>query len=118
MAKRTENQSSPAEHGQQVTYDNPQGCLLRLFWMAIANVGLLVLILSISSQSGFTLLDGLYWVIVAAGVGARYVDISRFGGLTVDGTPASMTHFRRYAVRLFLVALGLWIGTHGLQRVV
>lgn len=118
MAKRTEDRTNPPEHLQQVQYDNPQGCLLRLFWMAIANLGLLVLILSISSQNGFTVLDGVYWVIVAAGVGARYVDITRFAGLTVDGTPASMTDFHSYAVRWFLVALGLWIGTHLLQRVV
>lgn len=117
MAKRIEERTNPSEHGQQVHYDNPQGCLLRLFWMAIANLALLVLVLSISNQQGFTLLDGMYWLIVSSAAGARYVDISRFGGLTVDGTPASMTHFRRYVMSLFLVALGLWIGTHLLQRV-
>lgn len=116
--KRPEDQSNPAEHGQQIKYDNAQGCLLRLFWMAGGNLALLVLILSIANQDGFTLLDGLYWVVIAALVSARYVDIVRFGGLTADGTPATKEHFRRYTTWLVLVAIGLWVATHLLQGVV
>lgn len=117
MVKRPEDRSNPAEHGQQVKYDNPQGCLLRLFWMAAGNLALLGLILSIANGDGFTLLDGLYWAVVAALVSTRYVDIVRFGGLTVDGTPATKEHFRRYTAWLALVALALWITTHLLQGV-
>ncbi|MGH9147011.1 MAG: hypothetical protein ACRD1Q_09900 [Vicinamibacterales bacterium] len=85
--KPPDDRPNPAERAPQVNYDNPQGCLLRLFWMAIGNLALLVLILSISNQQGFTLLDGLYWVVVTALASARYIDITRFAGLTVDGTP-------------------------------
>ncbi|MGH2373237.1 MAG: hypothetical protein ACRDIC_07110 [bacterium] len=115
--KQPEDRPNPAEHVQQVKYDNPQGCLLRLFWMAFGNLALLVLILSISSRHGFTLLDGLYWVVVTALASVRYIDITRFAGLTVDGTPATKHHFRRYATWLFVVAMALWIATHLLQRV-
>lgn len=117
MAKRPDERPNPAEHGPQVHYDNMQGCLLRLFWTAVGNLALLALVFSISRQHGFTLFDGVYWVVVVALAGARYLEITRFGGLTVEGMPATMQHFRRYATRLFLVALVLWIGTHVLQRV-
>ena len=115
--KRPEDRPNPAEHGQLVKYDSPQGCLLRLFWMAFGNLALLLLILSISNQHGFTFLDGLYWVIVAALASGRYIDITRFAGLTIDGTPATKHHFRRYATWLFVVAMGCWTAAHWLQRV-
>jgi hypothetical protein len=117
MVKRPDERANPAEHSAQIKYDNMQGCLLRLFWTVAGNLALLAMVFSISTQQGFTLFDGVYWVVVTALVGARYLEITRFGGLTVEGTPATMTHFRRYATRLFLVALGLWVGTHVIQRV-
>jgi hypothetical protein len=58
-----------------------------------------------------------YWGIVATVLGARYLDIVRYQGLTADGEPASMRDFRRHAVRLTIVAAGLWIATHLLRGV-
>lgn len=97
-------------------YDRPQGCLLRVFWMAVGNVALLTLAGFILSQGRFSLLDGGYWAVVAALVGARYADIVRFRGQTADGTPATVTHLRRYALGLLAVAVGLWIAAHVLGR--
>jgi len=106
------------EETPQVAYDRPQGCLLRLFWMVAGNLALLALILSIFNQGGFSFLDAIYWLVVGALAATRYVDIRRFAGLTVHGTPATMTDFRRYGTRLLMVATGLWIVVHALQRVI
>ncbi|HJS42463.1 MAG TPA: hypothetical protein VJ755_03260 [Gemmatimonadales bacterium] len=117
MSKRPDERPKFAEQRPQVQYDPMQGCLLRLFWTGVGNLALLALIYSISSQQGFTLLDGVYWLVVAALATARYLEITRFGGPTLAGTPATVQHFQHYARWLFLVALALWVGTHVLQRV-
>ncbi|HET8712069.1 MAG TPA: hypothetical protein VFM23_00115 [Gemmatimonadales bacterium] len=84
--------------------------------MVAGNLALFALVLSIFNQDGFSLLDGAYWLVVVALAAIRYIDIKRFAGQTVDGTPATMAHFRRYGTRLLLVATGLWIFVHVLQR--
>ena len=97
--------------------DRPQGCLLRLFWMAFGNLTLLMIGVVIVEQKRFSALDILYWfVVIALGV-ARLVDIKRFDGRTIEGEPATMLHFRRYAWRLPLMAAGVWIAAHLLSRV-
>ena len=106
------------EETPQVAYDRAEGCLLRLFWMVGGNLALFALVVSIFNHDGFSLLDGAYWLVVAALVASRYFDITRFGGLTVHGTPATPADFRRYGTRLLFVAAGLWIVVHALQRIV
>ncbi len=96
-------------------YDKPQGCFLRVFWMAIGNAALLTLAWFIFQQDSFSLLDGVYWAVVASLAGARHIDIARFGGLTVDGAPATMQHFRRYVLGLLLATAALWITAHVLR---
>lgn len=117
MPKKIEDRSNPTESTPQVAYDRPEGCLLRLSWMVAGNLALFVLVLSIFNQGGFSLLDGAYWLVVVGLAVARYLDITRFAGLTADGTPASLVHFRRYGTWLVIVATGLWILVHVLQRI-
>ena len=92
--------------------DRPQGCLLRLFWMAFGNLALLMMAVVIVEQKRFSSLDIIYWVIVIALGLARLVDITRFEGRTIEGEPAPMVHFRRYAWRLPWAALGIWAVAH------
>lgn len=117
MPKQIEDRSNPAESTPQVAYDRPEGCLLRLFWMVAGNLALFALVLSIFNQGGFSLLDGAYWLVVVALAASRYIDIKRFAGLTVHGTPATLGDFRRYGIWLLIVATGLWIVVHVLQRI-
>lgn len=105
-----------SEETPQVAYDRPEGCLLRLFWMVAGNLALFALVLAIFNRGGFSLLDGAYWLVVVALAASRYLDIRRFAGLTVDGTPATMAHFSRYGARLLIVATGLWVAVHVLHR--
>lgn len=118
MSKRPDERPSSAEYSPQIQYDHMQGCLLRLFWTVVGNLALLALIYSISTQQGFGLLDAVYWLVVVALATARYLEITRYRGQTLEGTPATRHHFQRYALWLFLVALALWISTHVLQRVI
>jgi len=60
----------------------------------------------------FGLLDVLYWFTVGCLLAARYVDIRSLGGRTADGAPATMGHWRRYAVVLVVVSAVLWIVVH------
>lgn len=59
-----------------------------------------------------TLYDLGLWVVAAAMVAVRYVDITRFGGQTTEGQPATLAHWRKYALGVAFVTSLLWIAAH------
>jgi predicted membrane metal-binding protein len=61
---------------------------------------------------GLTLVDLGYWLTVAAMAAVRWVDIRSFHGDTVTGEPATLSHWRRYALCLTAGALVAWIVIH------
>lgn len=87
---------------------HPAGCLLRIAWMGFGNIVLLSLAASVFRSASYTWLDGAYGAVVLGLIAARYVDIRRYAGLTVHSEPATMAHFRRYAVGLVVFAGALW----------
>jgi hypothetical protein len=89
------------------------GAVIRLVWLAVGNAALLFLAVAIAQRRALLALDLTFWAIVVGLVVLRYIDITRFGGLTTDGKPASLQHWRRYLVLLLLVAGGLWALAHG-----
>jgi hypothetical protein len=91
------------------------GCLLRLYWMGLGNLGLVICALLAGRRPAPSPLDGVYVAIVISVIVARYLDISRFGGGTVDGDPATMGHWRRHALGLVPVAVALWLGARFLH---
>ena len=95
-------------------HNPPAGCFLRLFWMMIGNLILLSCALAIAqNQSGlFSVADAFYWASVGCLLAARYVDIRYLKGLTADGDPASMAHWRRYAVLVLIASTCLWLVVH------
>ena len=97
-------------------YDPPAGCLLRIFWMMIGNLILLFCAVAIAqNQSSFlSAADAFYCASVGCILAARYVDIRYLKGLTADGDPASMVHWRRYAVLLGVAATGMWFVVHSI----
>jgi hypothetical protein len=98
-----ENQSSPAA--------KPEGCaptLVRLAWILGGNILLFFLAISIMKRQAFSVFDAFYWATVAALIVLRYIDISKLHGETANGEPASMRHWVRYVVLLFVVSAGLW----------
>lgn len=98
-------------HGSDPQAQPPQGCVLRLFWMAFGNLLLLVFAALIAKTSPwtFTVMDLGYWAIAALLMLARFLDITRFGGETSSGTPATRSHFNRYAIGLSLTAVAMWL---------
>jgi hypothetical protein len=85
--------------------------------MGIGNLALLLIGLLILERNAFSVLDAIYWLVVIAVLMARLMDIRRFGGRTIDNEPASMHHFRRYVLKLPLVAAGFWAFAHILPLV-
>ena len=102
------NEQTPS----QSEYTPPQGCLLRLFWMAFGNLALLALAAVIFERKAFSIFDVIYWLLVIALAAARYIDIRRFNGLTIDGEPATTIHLRLYLIKLIILAAVLWSVVH------
>lgn len=108
------NEQTPVQY----EYSPPQGCLLRLFWMAFGNLALLGVAALIFERKAFSIIDAIYWLLVIALASARYIDIRRFNGLTVEGEPATAVHLRLYIVKLIILAAVLWVVVHLLAGMV
>lgn len=98
--------------------DTMSGCLVRLAWMLFGNVALFISAAFIAQHTAslFSLADLVFWTVAAALLVVRRLDIERFGGQTAMGEPATMAHWRRYAVRLLAVSLVAWALAHGIAR--
>lgn len=100
---------------QHATSPPPQkaGCLAalaRVYWMAAGNVFLFFCAIYAAKQPAPSALDGLYVVLVALLLVVRFIDITRLDGQTSEGHPATLTHWRRYALGLIPVAALVWVG--------
>lgn len=101
---------------QELPTTEQAGCLggvIRLVWLAAGNAALVFIAIAMAQRRAVWALDLTFWAIVAGLIVLRYIDITRFGGLTTDGEPASLQHWRRYLVLLLLVAGVLWALAHG-----
>ena len=97
----------------------PAGCLAaiaRVFWLLVGNAILFFLAVYIGETGTMSALDIAFWAVVAALGVVRYVDITRLNGLTTDGEPASLRHWRRYVVALVLGSAALWGSAHTALR--
>lgn len=87
---------------------------LRLCWMFLGNLVLgISALLIVQAGASFSLMDIAYWATIPVLVGMRYVDIAKFKGVTAYGDPASMLHWRRYAIGMLLAGTGAWLAAHG-----
>jgi hypothetical protein len=93
----------------QPEYQNPAGCLTRIFWMGIGNCALLLAAVSVQQSAGWSIADVAFWLIVGLLIGARYIDIGRYKGTTIDGDPATTAHFKRYAPIVLLAGTAVWV---------
>ncbi len=86
------------------------GCLLRLVWMIVGNVALATSGLVAARAGRLTPVpaDAVFWCAVALMIGARYLDITHYRGATSDGHPATLSDWRRYAIKLPLIAGAAW----------
>jgi hypothetical protein len=90
------------------------GCLVRMFWMVAGNLLLLICAKAVLDRRGHGVgpADLVFWVLVAVLIGVRYLDVKKLNGETVSGKPATLVHWRRYALFLFLFAILLWGSAH------
>lgn len=84
--------------------------LTRLAWMVVGNLALLscAAIIARDDLAPLSILSGIFWVVVAALIGVRYVDITRYQGQTSKGEPATLSDWKRYSVGLTVIAAALW----------
>jgi len=90
------------------------GCLIRMLWFLVAHAVLLLSAAIIVAQHSkfFSPVDAVFCGAVIFAVVIRYLDIRFFCGATGTGNPATMRHWRRYAILLILVSLIVWAAAH------
>ena len=100
-------------------YDSIFSLIVKIFWTLFGNVILIVSVVLIFQRKDrmFHTADGVFWGTVAALVLARYLDIKLYNGLTATGQPASMSHWRKYAVVLLICSAVLWVLLHVINYV-
>jgi len=102
------------ENQTSVATPTPAGCLLRMVWMLVGNGALyLSLVLIAANKAPLpSSLDAIAALAVLVMLVARRVDITRFGGRTVQDEPATLAHWRRYAMKLTAIAGVSWALAH------
>ena len=102
------------------TVQTPQQCdsilslFLRIFWTLLGNLVVFITALLIIQHKGkmFYSADIVFWCMVAAVSLARFLDIKLYGGLTDDGKPVSMAHWRKHTAILLALATAVWVIVH------
>ena len=84
--------------------------LTRVAWLVVGNLVLLAAaaVIARDDLAPLSLWSGVFWLTVLASIGLRYLDITRYTGLTSDGERATLTDWKRYSVGLTLLAAMLW----------
>jgi len=80
----------------------PAGALLRVFWRVVGNIVVYVawVLIVLTTAPLPSLLDAVVWLTVLLMLLARRIDIVRYSGRTMDGEPATLADWRRYAAVL------------------
>ncbi|MCE5185896.1 MAG: hypothetical protein LLF76_07205 [Planctomycetaceae bacterium] len=118
MSKSKKKSNSPSSdvHNQDQAEDSLLGLFARFFWSLLGNLILFVLLAEIfRSQKTLTYLDLAYWVTVFLVVTVRYLDIKYLKGVTYEGLPATMSHWKKYVKFYVLVLAALWLLAHGVS---
>jgi hypothetical protein len=105
------------DESQSVGGQSVGGCVVWLGWMAVGNLVLLPLSIFIMREGRWTLSgkDLAFWLVVPAVLALRYIDLTRFGGRQVDGSPAPPGLFKVYALRFVGAWLVVWALAHSVQ---
>ena len=112
---KTDHISSQPTNTPIHNQESGSSSLARIFWMLIGNVILFFFAMSIYHRHTILqFVDLAYWITVLLLILIRYCDIKYLGGLTAQGQPASIAHWRKYIVFLLLIAAGAWLVAHGL----
>jgi hypothetical protein len=105
--------SAPANQ----TTDKQRGVLAilaRLFWMFFGNFVLMVCAANIfmGESSSTRTSDIIFWCVVPAMIIVRFLDIKFLDGQTTTGEPATLSHWRKYAIVLAVISAVIWAVAH------
>jgi hypothetical protein len=94
------------------------GFALRLFWMMFGHAIVFASLATIVvDELAFpTIADAVVWLTVALMIVVRRVDITRAQGTTATGEPATLAHWRNYAVTLICAVGVASVFAHALGR--
>ncbi len=95
------------------TIDKQSGILAliaRPFWIFFGNFILLISAANIfaGENKTFYVSDFVFWGGVVALIVVRFLDIKFLNGQTATGKPATIKHWRNYAIILTLVSAAIW----------
>ena len=92
------------------------GVLARVYWMFFGPTILFFSIIFIlqKGQRFPSVFDAVYWIALVSLLLVRYVDIRFLNGETGEGQPATMAHWRRYALTIGVALAGVWLVVRGL----
>jgi hypothetical protein len=105
----------------QTTQTELSGCLpiiVRLVWMVFGNAALVLLAGLIIQKGAYSYLDMIFWAIPGLLIVLRYIDITRFQGLTAECEPATLKHWSRYSILLLMTSTVLWVFAHGMRMII
>mgnify|MGYP001575085578 CR=1 FL=1 len=88
--------------------------LVRPFWMFFGNFILMVCAANIfMGESGSSRTsDIIFWCAVVAMIIVRFLDIKFLDGQTTTGKPATLAHWRKYAIVLAVISAAIWTAAH------
>jgi len=95
------------------------GCLpvlARLFWLVGGNVALFFCAIYIALRKATSAIYLIYILVTISLVCVRFIDIKYFMGETVNNERASLSHWRRYTLRLLFFVGFLFIAARILAK--
>lgn len=101
------------EQKSQVELTGCTPLFLRLTWMVLGNAALFLCAALVAKGTAPPITDIIFFIVAIGLIVVRYVDITKFRGKTSEGKPATLAHWRRYAVLTAVVSAGVW----GLARI-
>ena len=101
---RSQNEAGPARRESSAL-----ALLARVYWMLFGIIPVALSALWIAQSEGTpSRADAAFLLSVLALVGVRYLDVAHLAGATAEGEPATIAHWRRYAIGIGGGALALW----------
>jgi hypothetical protein len=83
--------------------------LVRLIWIFLGNAALMFCAIYIAMRKAPVLADIIFFLLAIGLVGIRFIDIRVFKGETSENVPATLKDWRRYTIRILIVAGVLYI---------
>jgi len=112
--KSTIEASDNSSAAKQAKKTGLAGVLARIYWMMAGQAILAVLALNIRKDGGEfgTLSDIAFLANLAGLVAVRYLDITRLGGQTTQGDPATLSDWRRFSIAAVAVWAVVFVVVH------